>query len=197
MGCHSSKNGGQQKKHDALNKKLIDSDYGVITINEKQEFKDTFSFIVYNTDTTVWKKITYSTDMVTKCQIAPYMFNYDDYLMIFRCKTISGNFYKVIIDEHKKTEKLISMRQKYLIFEGWPQHILKHVFAVDFSPKTNPLKSDTTNSAKQLPYKKDQYYQPIEIKGYWLQIKDENGKKGWIKWRNSKGKLLITNYYDA
>jgi len=176
---------------------MIDNTYGVIAINEKQEFKDTFSFTVYNTDTTVLKKVTFSQDMITKYHLTPYVFNYDNYLMVFRCVGISGDFYKVIIDEHKKTEKLISIKQKYLTFETWQQHIRNHVFAVDFSPKTNPLKSDTTDSAKELPYDKDQYYQPVEIKGYWLKVKDENGKEGWIKWRNSKGKLLITNYYDA
>jgi hypothetical protein len=213
MGCHRPKNKIHPQGHNkhstgniqSINNShrhfsktdLVDNAIGVVTVVEDAQFDSTFSFNIYNLDSTLWRKADFSPQLTDGKKIAPYMFNYDDYLVIFRCKAITGNFYKVIINEKKGTEKLIPIKQKYLEFETWQDHILKHVFAVDFSLKTNPLRSDTTNEAKELPYDKYQYYQPVDIKGYWLKVKDENGKEGWIKWRNEKGKLLITNYYDA
>ena len=28
-------------------------------------------------------------------------------------------------------------------------------------------------------------------------IKDDDEKTGWIKWKNNKGQLILTLYYDA
>jgi len=182
---------------EAVFTELIDNTYGVVTIDETQEFKDTVSFNIYNLDSTLWKKVTFSSNMIDKFHISPYVFNYDNYIMVFRCTGISGNYYKVIIDENKRTEKLMPFHQKYLVFETWSQHIIKKAFAVDFQPLTNPLRLDASDLARTLPFNKDQFYHPVIIKGAWLKVKDDNGKEAWIKWRSDKGQLLVKIYYDA
>ncbi|QKJ31807.1 hypothetical protein HQ865_19225 [Mucilaginibacter mali] len=183
------------KHQNKISEGLVDGCYGIVAINEKQSFKDTFSFNLYNIDKTLWKRIIFSADSNSVPHVVPYALKCENFVMMFRCTAVGDGFYKVITDENKKTEKLISVREKFLVFEKWPQHILKHAFAVDFSTSYNPLRSDTTGGAKRLRFNNNQNFHPVEIKGYWLKVKDDNEKGGWVRWRNEKGELLVTVFY--
>ncbi len=183
-------------KHEISESKVLLNTEGVITINEKVEFKDTFSFNVNNSDSTLWRNVDFSSNMINKYDVSPYAFNYDNYVLVFRCIEVSDSFYRVIINEEKNVEKLIPKQQRNLVFETWEQHIVNRAAAVDFSPKKNPLKSDTSGKAKTIIPHKDAFFHPVKISGDWLLVKDDEGALGWIKWKNNAGEFLIDIFYD-
>jgi hypothetical protein len=169
---------------------------GVIIINSKAQFSDGFDFMIYNQDKTLWKKVRFSPSLVS-ADVKPYMFNYDNFLLIFKCIDKNGEFFKVVVNEATSTLKLISTNEKNLVFHTWEQHILNDVFSVDFKLTQNPLREKPEVKSSSKPASKYQVYHPTKIEGDWLKVKDDEGKEGWIKWRDEKGVLLVNLFFDA
>lgn len=183
---------------DTFCKLPVNSSCGVITINENIEFTDGFTFKVYNTDSTLWKNLRFSPTLINEPNINPNIFDYDNYIMVFKCVGKKGSFYRILIDEKKQIEKLISVQEKNLIFQTWPQHILS-VFSVDFDYKKNPLRNENNIRSRLIRFNKEELYRPLKIIGDWLQVgwgDDENLKKGWIKWIDNDT-LLVHLFYTA
>lgn len=169
---------------------------GVIVINSKAQFSDGFNFKVFNDDLTTWKDVRFAPTLVS-AEIKPYLFNYDNYLLIFKCVEKINDYYKVVINEFNHALKLISVKEKNLVFHSWEQHILNDAFSVDFDFAQNPLREKPQEKSITKHGDKNQIYHPTKIEGDWLKLKDDDNKEGWIKWRDEKGILIINLFYDA
>jgi hypothetical protein len=171
-------------------KRITQIDSGVVVLRESYE---NGLLSLYNKDGSKWKSFEL-TDNFNDKSIHPYALKPENALMVFRCVTKSALFYEVIVDEN--STKFIKKSDKNFHFETWEQHII-NVFSVDFDYLKNPIKVNPINDAKELSFDKEQFYHPIKINGDWLMIKDDDEKTGWIKWKNNKGQLILTLYYDA
>jgi hypothetical protein len=171
---------------------------GVVLVND-QSHSDApeFGFTDYNEDLTKWKDVQFSSSLNKLDYIGPFLFNYDNYILIFRCLEHKNGFNKVVINEATHTIKLISTKETNLIFHNWEQHLLKDVFSIDFNEKKNPVREEAKESSVQLSFSQEAIFHPAKIEGDWLKVKDDDGKEGWIKWRDEKGILLINLFYDA
>lgn len=169
---------------------------GVVTINSKAQFSDGFDFKIYNEDMSLWKAVRFSPSLVS-ADVKPYMFNYDNYLLIFKCVSKINDYYKVVVNASAHGLKLISAKEKNLVFHTWEQHLLNDVFSVDFNITQNPLRENPQEKSASKPADKNQIYHPAKIEGDWLKVKDDEGKEGWIKWRDEKGILIVNLFYDA
>lgn len=170
---------------------------GIVQISDTANYEEGFDFTVYNKDSTLWKKLRFSPELADSFGVRPYVFNYDYDVMVFRCIERIGDYYRVVINEGKGLEKLVSVHEKYLMFQTWPQHLLS-VYAVEFDPKKDPLRKKADSLAATIPYDKEQAYMPAKIQGDWLQVKWGEGggqKKGWIQWKDKAGNLLVNLFY--
>lgn len=150
---------------------------------------------LYNQDGTIWKTFEV-TDDFSDNSIVPSAIKPEDRIMVFIVVGRKNNLYSIIVNEDKNIVKYIKPNNPYFNYETWQQHIIK-AFSVDFSPTTNPIKAEPSNTEKTLPFDKEQFYHPVEVKGDWLKVKDDDDREGWIKWRNAKGELLVQIYYEA
>lgn len=169
---------------------------GVVTINNKAQFSDGFDFKIYKEDMSLWKAVRFSPSLVS-ADVKPYMFNYDNYLLIFKCVGKTNDHFKIVVNESAHALKLISANEKNLIFHTWEQHILNDVFSVDFNLTQNPLREKPQGKSVSKPGDKNHIYHPTKIEGDWLKVKDDEDKEGWIKWRDEKGCLMVNLFYDA
>lgn len=149
----------------------------------------------YNIDDTPWKTIEI-TDDFSDSAIAPYALKPEDRILVFRVIGRKNNAYSIVVNEERNIIKYLKPNIAYFNYETWQQHIIK-AFSVDFSPRKNHLKAAPLDTARSLPFDKEQFYHPVEIRGDWLKVKDDNNNVGWIKWRNRKGELLIQIFYEA
>ena len=149
---------------------------------------------IYNEDKTIWKSFEVS-DNFSDNSIMPLAQKAENKVLVFRCIGIKNNFYSVIVNEDKNIVKYIKPNVPYFNYEKWQAHIVK-VFSIDFDYRKNPLKEKPLINSKILSFSKDQLYHPIEIKGEWLKVKDDDDKESWIRWQE-KGLLIINLYYDA
>jgi hypothetical protein len=149
---------------------------------------------IYNEDGSIWKAFELN-DNFSDNVIMPLAQKAENRVLVFRCIGRKDNFYSVIVNEEKNVVKYIKPHSPYFNYETWQQHIVK-AFSVDFDNSKNPLKEKPLNSSRSLYFNKEHFYHPVEIKGEWLKVKDDDDKQGWIRWHNEKG-LLINLYYDA
>jgi hypothetical protein len=171
---------------------------GIVQISDTAHYSDGFDFTVYNKDLTVWKKLRFSPEMADSADMMPYMFNYDHNLMIYRCLQRKGDYYLVIVNEKQGLQKLISVHEKFLMFQNWPQH-LASAYAVEFDAKKNPLRKDADSLAAKIAFDKEQTYRPDKITGDWLRVKwggESSPKRGWIKWKDIAGNLMVNIFYE-
>jgi hypothetical protein len=150
---------------------------------------------IYNSNGQIWKSFELTDSFMSK-QIIPYALKAEDRILVFRCVGRKDGIYAIIVDENKKIIKYIKDKIPYFTYDKWQTHIFK-VFSVDFDNKINPLKKEPLMNSVILPRDEEQFYHPVEIKGNWLKVKDDDEKSGWIKWVDDKGQLLITLYYEA
>lgn len=170
---------------------------GVVVISDTAHFSDGFYFNIYNDGLSLWKKVKFSPELTDSFGIGPYVFNYDNYKLVFRCVEKKGDYYRIVINEKEGIVKLISSQEKNLMFQTWEQHLLS-VYAVEFNPKKNPLRKDADSIAATIPYDKEQTYMPEKIKRDWLLVKwgeEQRPKRGWIKWKDGAGNLLVEIFY--
>jgi len=149
----------------------------------------------YNESGDVWKSFEVSDTFVDNA-IKPFAQKVENNVLVFRCVGVKGDFYKIIVNEGKKVAKYLRGSSPYFNYETWPEHILK-VFSVDFDDRKNPLRMQPSSESSRITFNADQFYHPIEIKGEWLKVRDDDDKEGWVKWRGKDGALIIHLYYDA
>lgn len=150
---------------------------------------------IYNADGSVWKSFQI-TDGFQNENLSPLALKPENSLLVFRCIGKKDGMYAVVVDENKSIIKYISQSETSFNYESWEKHILK-VFSIDFDYKKNPIRQNPSEKSTILLYNKEEFYHPVKVQKEWLMIKDDNEKKGWIKWKDAKGDLIITLYYDA
>jgi alpha-glucosidase (family GH31 glycosyl hydrolase) len=149
---------------------------------------------IYNVDGVIWKSFKYNDDFSDN-EIQPYALKPENILLVFSCIGKTETFYKIIINEKKKNIKYIKKSDAFFKYETWEQHLLE-IFSVDFNINENPIKSKPMENAKEIVFDTNQFYHPVKVNGDWLMIIDDNEKEGWVKWKDSKGKMILTLYYD-
>lgn len=155
---------------------------------------------VYNKDGSVWKQISFNDQILSPSakEFAPYAFQKDYFLLVFRCKAKIGSLYEVIVNEQTKQTKYIKVSDTSYKFQNWEQHLVS-ICCVGFDNKNNPIKANPDITSKVVSYNQDELYIPKSVKGDWLQVAWGNGKNqktGWIRWK-SKDKLIIELFYFA
>lgn len=176
------------------NKDTLKQNTSMGVVSLKEGYNDT-KIIIYNDDGSIWKSFII-TDNFEDSNIVPFALKSDDRLLVFQMYNSNNLFYVVKVDEKKNLFKFIKKADKTFIYEPWDKHILK-VFSVDFDHKTNPLREKPFDNSKIKLYDQEQFYHPVKVENEWLMIKDDDDKKNWIKWKDSKGSLIITLYYSA
>ena len=153
------------------------------------------SIELYNADGSLWKSFKFDDDFVDK-DLKPFSIKSESLNLVFRCLGRKGEYYEVVVNEDKNDIKYIKAGIKYFNYQTWKEHIVK-LFAVDFDEKTNPIRKEPKENAAIISYDGVEFYHPIEIKGNWLKISDDNDKIGWIQWIDKKDNLLLQFYYEA
>lgn len=151
---------------------------------------------IFNSDSSLWKSFEFS-DSFSNILIKPYQLKPEYNLLVFSCVGEIGSYYSVVVNELQHEIKYIKKSDSFFIFETW-ENLIMDVFSIDFNYKKNPLRilpSETSNKIKR--YDNESFYYPVKIKDDWLLIKDDSNKEGWIKWKNNKGELIITLYFDS
>lgn len=165
---------------------------GVVSLREGYNGS---KIILYNEDGSIWKSFIMTDDFEDK-SIIPFALKSEDRLLVFQLYNSNSLYYQVKVDENKNLFKFIKKTDKNFIFEPWEMHILK-VFSIDFNPKLNPPKAEPFDYSNTKPYDKEQFYHPIKVKNEWLLIKDDDENESWIKWKDTKGALIVILYYSA
>ena len=203
LACNQSGVGKKQITALSVKKEPFPSDnispfQGVVVINDTAHSSDDdFYFNIYNDDLSLWKKVKFSAELTDSFGIRPYVFSYDNDVLVFRCVEKKGGYYRIVVNEKEGIVKLISSQEKTLMFQTWEQHLLS-VYAVEFDPKENSLRKGADSLAARMPFEKEQIYMPDKIKADWLRVKWGEGqrpKQGWIKWKDEAGNLLVGVFY--
>ncbi len=197
ISCQSAPNDKQRLSNGVDSIQRSSNEQNIIKNIDVISLKDDYikgSIHIYNEDGTVWKSFEFL-DTFSDSEIAPFALKSDNKILIFRVVGVNKGHYSIVVNENKRLVKYFKPGNQYFLYETWQQSILK-AFSVDFDSEKNPLKTEPTSKAIELPFK-DQFYYPVSIKGDWLEVKDEDDKISWIKWRDEKGSLLVGIYYDA
>lgn len=155
----------------------INGSIGIITKNKSYNFGDTIK--IYDANLMI-KSVFIWTD---ECQV-----------FFFPCIDKTHKYYKVILDNDEIG--YIPKNSKQVIFRTWKDHIIKDVSFVKFDGLANPIMKKPNKKSEILDYNNEEFYQPIKIRGDWLEIKFGDNKCGWIKWRNNCN-LIIEFFYFA
>jgi hypothetical protein len=174
-------------------KKLETPNTGFVVLKNTYNQKNILT--LYNSDKSKWKAF-YFNDQFKIDDIDPYTIKPENILLVFKCLGKENGFYKVVVNENKKTIKYIKESDSNFKFQTVEEHILT-VFSVDFNEKDNPLRSTPDDKSQQTQKNKNSFYYPIKVSGDWLMVEDDNKQNFWIKWRDKEGKLILELYYDA
>jgi hypothetical protein len=179
------------------NKKLkIDKEdnYGLLVLKDSYNKKNLIK--IYNRDNSIWKSFKFD-DFFSDIEIMPYAIKPENNLLVFKTLKKEKGFYDIVVNESDENLiKFIKISDSNFEYQTLAEHILTVVF-VNFDDKTNPLYEEPNIQSKQLLFNQDEDYYPIKIKDDWLMIEDSNNKNYWIRWRDSKGRLIIELLYDA
>ncbi|KIA94497.1 hypothetical protein OA93_20435 [Flavobacterium sp. KMS] len=181
------------------NKKSIlkidkEDNYGLLVLKNSYNKKNLIK--IYNRDNSIWKSFKFD-DFFSDIEIMPYAIKPENNLLVFKTLKKEKGFYEIVVNESDENLiKFIKISDSNFEYQTLAEHILTVVF-VNFDDKTNPLYEEPNIRSKQLLFNKDEDYYPIKIKDDWLMIEDSNNKNYWIRWRDSKGKLIIELLYDA
>ncbi|MDB5125300.1 MAG: hypothetical protein JWP94_3429 [Mucilaginibacter sp.] len=164
-------------------------DSGVVVL--KESYQDKLVVLrMYNKNGSVWLSFKFTDDFNSKL-LNPLSLKTDDGILVFKCVGEDKNFYAVVVSQDKNLIKFIKKSDSNFLFQTWQKRILS-VFSVDFDGKKNPLRERPSIGSKQLHYRNNDFYHPVSINGDWLKVKsNETNQTGWIKWRDSKGQMLI------
>jgi hypothetical protein len=148
---------------------------------------------IYNLDGSLWKRFLFSDNFHNE-EINPFKIWPENSLLLFYVLKEEEDYYVVVVNQ-KNLIKKISKKSENLIFQTWDQHILKEVSSVEFDSKDNPIMTKNDSRSTKLKFNPQSFYYPVEIKDDWLLISDDV-TKGWIKWKDKNGNLLISLVYD-
>jgi hypothetical protein len=183
-----------QTKIDTLEIVGSNKNYGFLVLKKNYEQKNLIT--IYNKDQSKWNEFILDDSYVDNKQIQPHYIKSEYRELIFNCLEKRDGFYKILVNNEKKTIKYIKETDTNFKFETPAEHIITVVF-VGFDGNKNTLHQEPDINSKQIPFNKNEDYYPIKTKGDWLMIEDSNHKDYWIKWRDKYGKIIIELFYDA
>ena len=109
----------------------------------------------------------------------------------FRVVWHNDTTYEVIVSERKKTTAIIKLNGGNPYFETW-EYYLKRVASVGvLDSDNNDLAIYDRPDGNRLNVNSQYTLRVLEVKGYWVQVAENNQIVGWVKWRD-KDKLLIS-----
>lgn len=186
---------------------VIDGVKGFVVLNDKYGNGDFISF--HNNDGSVWHRFTFYYDdstgvyPYTNDRFRPYAFHPDYFIFAVKLKAEHDERFEVVVNEDTGLTKFLRKADGFYEFQTWSEHIT-NLFAVDFDPKRNPLRSRPDGDEIAYPKREETpTFHPVETSGEWLKVKWDSGRKewseaeydhGWIRWTRN-GKLLIELFY--
>ncbi len=150
---------------------------------------------IYNQDGRRWRRFSF-TDEFHDDSIRPYAIKPESIVLVLRGVRMSDDRYAVIVNEKRQLQKFVKRGGTNFVFQPWAEHILT-LFAVGFNPSANPIRQGPSEGSGTITFQKEMFYHPVKCQGQWLMIKDDKGKTGWIRWKDEKGELIITPFYEA
>ena len=184
----------KNEKKDSIQSQSVSKSYGFLILKDNKEKE--IKVIIYNKDGTEWRSVTINDSFQVSPEFSPYYLKAENSDLIFRCIKEDNNYYSIVVNEEKNTVKYIKTSDIKFQYQTIEKHIIS-VFSVGFNPKSNPLHNDANDMSKKDDYDVNQFYYPVKIKGNWLMVRDDNDLNHWIKWKDSKGNLIIELFYDA
>ena len=141
---------------------------------------------------------------VTQNGLSPFAYHSDYDLLVFRCVQRKDGFFQVIVNESTRSTKLLPDSLAMFKFYTWEQHILSDVAFITFNHADNPVRSGPYESSARFDSQSvtfgDHFYQPMAIRGKWLQVRWEGEGKswneGWVKWKDNDI-IIVDLYYFA
>ncbi|QQS43058.1 MAG: hypothetical protein IPM63_09065 [Acidobacteriota bacterium] len=186
---------------------VIDGVKGFVVLNGQYGIGDFISF--YNRDGSVWHSLTFYYDDFSGIypyendQFRPYAFHPDYFIFAVKLKAEHDDRFEVVVNEETGLTKFLRKGDGFYEFQTWSEHIT-NLFAVDFDPKRNPLRSRPAGDTIIYPTLEEKpTFHPVETSGEWLKVKWDSQRKGspeteydhgWIRWTRN-GKLLIELWY--
>ena len=150
---------------------------------------------IYNQDGRRWRRFSF-TDEFHDDSLRPYAIKPESIVLVLRGVRMSDDRYAVIVNEKRQLQKFVKRGDTNFVFQPWAEHILT-LFAVGFNPSANPIRQGPSEGSGTITFQKKMFYHPVKCQGQWLMIKDDKGKTGWIHWKDEKGELIITPFYEA
>lgn len=159
----------------------------------------------YNYYDTITGNYYHDGDSITPLNSWFFLDKPDYFGLIFQCKSIEKNYYKVIIDEKTGRTGFIKKNDKNFKFQSYKNFVSDYIsLGFAFNRTTNPLLTINNDKAKpitsplQKKYKIWQANPVLDkngfaiIKGNWVKVKIET-EIGWVRWRN--GNMIIIEIY--
>lgn len=122
----------------------------------------------------------------------------------FRCKSIRGDWFEVIVNNGNGQTYWIK-RNATTTFLTWEEYLMR-MFAVDrLSNRKQKIRTQPSGTADELNYEGRDCFQVKSLSGEWIEIfttdycgegqNETQIKSGWIKWRC--GDELLIRYYTT
>lgn len=150
---------------------------------------------IYNDDGSVWRRFSL-TDEFHDDSIRPFGMKPESIVLVLRGVRMSDDGYTVIVNEGKQLQKIVKRWDTNFVYQPWAEHILT-LFAVGFDRSANSIRRSPSEKSGIIAFQKGMAYHPVKCHERWLMIRDDNGKTGWIKWKDERGELIITPFYEA
>lgn len=186
---------------------------GVIILNDKRQGNSKEIVRLFNKDGSLWYSFSFYDDSDIKfdgsnTDFNPFAFHQDNFLLVFKCVGVVGEWYQVIVNENSGLRKFVKKDDPLFTFQKWEDHII-NLFAVGVDGSTNPVLSRPENGERvQVP--KGVNFYPDRIDGVWLRIRwDESESEeanntnrkqgmryGWIRWKDGNN-IIIELFYFA
>jgi len=193
---------GQEATAPNSQKVEIANSLGIVTLKNGCSMTADDTIKLYNDDQTLWHAFSYYYDDsdgkydFKNEHFRPFAFHPDYFTLgLIAKEKVSKNTYKVEVNQNTGEEKLLRL-PPYLMLQSWEEHIL-NAYAIQFNAATNSPKAQPKANAQSRELPNLASYQPIGIKGDWLQLKWKKGdtfEYGWVKWQEG-GFLCIMLFY--
>lgn len=154
--------------------------------------KETYEgrFDLYNLDNTFWKSFELN-DTCCGPFLNPYSLMSDYGHLVFKVIRRTNSAYVIVADEDKNIQKLFKPSDSSFNYFTLGEMISNAALVSFQEGDTATLRSSPSYSGRKLYYENNSTYEPIKTNGDWLKVRIENGKEGWMRWRNAKGEVLI------
>lgn len=193
-------------------RKDIGDSKGVIVLTDDYGEDDTVR--IYDKGGALWYEFSYYDESAfdelesINTDFRPFAFHPDYLLLAMRVVSEDTALYEVVVNEEKDLRKFVRKDDENLEFEPFEKHILS-VYAVDFDPKTNPLRESPGGEPLKGDFSKVPIFKPANVDGEWLEVvfripETEGGNsndaaekgpsRGWIRWRDGSY-LTVALFY--